>query len=94
MSAVKEIVAYENGEMEFEKEVKFFQGLIDSGRAWKLQGHYGRRAMQMIEAGYCTLGKQGYYDYYGNYVPGKDEVKPGSIGSVEYQREKSGEKGL
>ena len=30
-----------------------WQMLIDTGLAWKLQGWFGRRAAQMIEAGLC-----------------------------------------
>lgn len=49
------IMAYEGGELESEDElVEGFQHLIDSGLAWSLQGHYGRTAQQLIDAGYCT----------------------------------------
>lgn len=47
------IMAYEGGELEEHEIVKGFQSLIDSGLAWSLQGHYGRTAMQLIEAGLC-----------------------------------------
>jgi hypothetical protein len=52
--SVDDIIRYEQGEITTEAEmVKFFQGLIDSGLAWQLQGHYGRNASAMIEAGHC-----------------------------------------
>jgi len=35
------------------EEIIFFQKLIDSGMAWNLQGHYGRQAAYLIEAGLC-----------------------------------------
>ncbi len=60
------------------------QALIDSGMAWTLEGHVGREAMAAIEGGACTLGPEGRYDYWGNYVPSRFEVEPGSKGSVEY----------
>jgi len=45
---------YESGDMNQEETVSFFQGLIDSGMAWTLQGHYGRAAKALIDAGLCT----------------------------------------
>ncbi len=51
--SVDDIIRYEQGEMTEEEMFKFFQGLIDSGMAWQLQGHYGRNASAMIQAGYC-----------------------------------------
>ncbi len=52
-----DIIAYENGEMEWDSVVVFFQKLINNGMAWSLQGHYGRTAMAMIEEGYCVRKK-------------------------------------
>ena len=49
---VDEINKYENGEMTEEEIINFFQGLVDSGMAWSLQGHYGRRACLLIEEGF------------------------------------------
>jgi hypothetical protein len=53
---VDKIIAWESGEMDEEQEAEFFQELIDNGLAWTLQGCYGRRAMQLIEAGICHKG--------------------------------------
>ena len=60
------------------------QELIDTGMAWKLEGHVGRQCMEAIEAGICTLGPVGHRDYWGNYVPSKSEVEPGTKGSQEF----------
>jgi hypothetical protein len=60
------------------------QDLIDSGLAWRLEGHIGRQAMACIKNGDCTLGPVGHRDYWGNYVPSRTEVQPGTLGSVEY----------
>ena len=48
------IINYEDGTMEEPEIVEFFQELIDSGLAWRLQGHYGRTAESLIDAGLCT----------------------------------------
>lgn len=50
------IIEYETGEMSKEGVVELFQELVDTGLAWKLQGHYGRTAMALIEAGYVRQG--------------------------------------
>jgi hypothetical protein len=45
------IVAYESGELDQDQTIQLFQELYDSGMVWKLQGHYGRLAFQLLEAG-------------------------------------------
>lgn len=60
------------------------QHLVNTGDAWRLEGHTGRTAMSLIEAGVLMLGQEGHRDYYGNYVPGRDEVEPGTKGSRGY----------
>ena len=37
-----------------EQYIEAWQLLIDTGYAWTLQGWFGRRAVELIEAGYCT----------------------------------------
>lgn len=79
---------YEESES-LEDEVGKYQAAINSGMAWRLEGSFGRAAMDYIKAGYCALGEEGHRDYYGNYVPSRDEVKDGTKGSVTYVLERS-----
>ena len=51
---VNKIMNYEEGQMNEDETISFFQELINSGMAWTLQGHYGRTATALIDAGYCT----------------------------------------
>lgn len=51
---LNQIIAYEAGELSEDEIIELFQELIDSGLAWTLQGHYGRTAVALIEAGLCT----------------------------------------
>jgi len=62
------------------------QGLIDSGVAWKLEGAVGRAAMDAIRSGACVLGKKPFTDYWGNRIPSRYEVEPGTKGSEEYAK--------
>ena len=45
------IISYENGEMDNEEFLDFFQELVNSGLCWQLQGHYGRTAHALIMEG-------------------------------------------
>lgn len=46
------IMAYEGGTLTTERQlVEGFAGLIRSGAAWTLQGHYGRAAIHLINKG-------------------------------------------
>lgn len=60
------------------------QELIDSGMAWKLEGSVGRAAMGLIDSGQCMLGEESHTDFYGNVVPSRTDVMPGTKGSPEF----------
>lgn len=51
MTNVTAIIAYESGELDEAATIDLFQDLVDSGMAWQLQGHYGRTAAALIQAG-------------------------------------------
>jgi len=47
-------IQYKNGELDDEQVIKGFQYLIRTGIAWKIQGHYERKAKEFIDNGICT----------------------------------------
>ena len=94
MGLVDDIIAVEEGELSEDDEIAVFQELVNNGQAWRLQGSYGRAAMDMIERGFITLGDKGHHDYYGNYVPSKHEVEPGTKGSQAFVDEMNRNRGL
>ena len=59
------------------------QDKINTGLAWKLEGSFGRAAMSALEDGACMLPEESYMDYYGNTVPSRNQVRPGTTGSLE-----------
>jgi hypothetical protein len=73
-----------------EEYLDALQEAVNTGTAWTLEGSVGRSAMAAIEDGQIALGEVGHRDYWGNYVPSRTEVEPGSKGSVEFVLERSG----
>ena len=59
------------------------QRLINDGSVWHMEGSYGREAMRLLESGQCMLPKKQYKDFYGNVIPSRDNVKPGTTGSYQ-----------
>ena len=51
---VGQMLAWEEGLLDEEEEIDFFQHLIDSGLVWQLQGAYGRTATALIASGACV----------------------------------------
>ena len=68
------------------------QAAINSGSAWSFQGSYGRAMMQAINSGICLLGANPAFDYYGNRIPARTEVKNGTKGSRLFVKRTMGEK--
>lgn len=67
------------------------QRMINAGTVWIMQGSYGRLAIDLIECGTCCLGRLSARDYWGNFIPDRDQVKPGTKGSVEFVRSVRGD---
>ncbi len=87
---LEDILVLEEAADNAEDEAKALQRAINSGM-WSLQGSYGRSMMAAIESGYCMLGERAARDYYGNRVPARSEVKPGTKGSREFVVARMGE---
>ena len=79
-----DILAWVMGETDEAESIAALQELVDTGMAWRLEGSVGRAAMGAIEAGAIVLGRDGHRDYWGNYVPSRYEVQPGTKGSPQY----------
>lgn len=58
MGYVDKIIRFENGEMDEDEVIEFFQELVNSGLAWRLQGSYGRMAHNLIINGLVNEPKQ------------------------------------
>ncbi len=58
MPNVSDMIAFEYGEMDEMRVIEFFQGMINSGVVWVLQGSYGRTAMSLIENDYCLTASE------------------------------------
>jgi hypothetical protein len=76
------IIKHENGEQDEKNEVAMFQRMINDGSVWHFQGAYGRWAMELLRAGKCELGEKRFFDAYGNVVPSRFDVLPGTTGAL------------
>lgn len=54
MDLVDLIIDFEAGELDDAKTLELFAELVRTGRAWTLQGSYGRAAASLIESGYLS----------------------------------------
>jgi len=59
------------------------QSLIDSGQAWVLEGSVGRAASDALKSGVCFLPTQCSRDFWGNLIPARQLLQPGSKGTLE-----------
>ena len=51
---INTMMAYESGELNDAETINFFADLVKTKMAWSLQGHYGRIASAMIDAGFIS----------------------------------------
>jgi len=61
--------------------VSGMQESINNGQCWKMEGSAGRFAMSCLESGVCMLPLQPKFDYYGNRVPSRNDLKQGTKGT-------------
>lgn len=59
------------------------QELIETGLAWHFEGSVGREAMSFLKCGACFLPETPFKDYYGNEVPSREWLEPGTTGTLE-----------
>lgn len=83
MLTLNDIETIEGGAQTEEDYFLSIQAAINGG-AWALQGSYGRAMMDAIKSGQCLLGKNRARDYWGNTIPGRDDVKAGTAGSYDF----------
>ena len=72
------------------EQIATYQAMVNSGQAWKMEGHVGRTAMDMIRNGVIMLGREGHRDYYGNYVPSRSEVAENTKGHPSFVEQRQG----
>jgi hypothetical protein len=58
MPNIDDIIAWEDGSLDAKGEARFFQELVDTGAAWELQGMYGRRALELVAAGFVKVDEK------------------------------------
>lgn len=69
-------------ELQAEYGLTVLQKFIDTGDAWLTEGHIGRTAMSALQQGGCLLPEESHRDAYGNVVPSRNDIMPGTTGSL------------
>lgn len=69
-------------ELQAELGLTEIQERVNSGVAWQLEGAYGRQAMEFLKTGLIFLPDVRHRDAYGSTVPSRDDLKPGTTGTL------------
>lgn len=85
------VVLVDSGESTPLEQACALQRLINSGDIWHFEGAAGRSAMDAIKAGVCAVGTGRRKDYWGNTIPARSDLQPGSFGTIEFVREQQGD---
>ena len=54
-NVTKNISAYEDGKLDDDAVNELFQHLVDTGQVWEMEANYGKKAVELAEAGRITL---------------------------------------
>ncbi len=54
-NVTKNISAYEDGKLDDDSVNELFQHLVDTGQVWEMHANYGKKAVELAEAGRITL---------------------------------------
>ena len=54
-NVAENISAYENDRLDDEAVIELFQHLVENGQVWELDAKYGKKAVELAEAGRITL---------------------------------------
>jgi hypothetical protein len=90
MSMFEDVMTVEDGGGDEKVRAIAIQRMVNRG-SWSFQGSFGRAMMAAIEAGDVMLGRFEAYDAYGNMIPSRGMVEPGTKGSREFVAEARGE---
>lgn len=88
--AIEQIDNFLDDDFEYEEEYSVEEQALEVQRQinalhyWRFEGSVGRTLIDFINSGYCLLGHDDTHDYYGNHIPSRDQVQPGTKGSYEY----------
>lgn len=87
---LNDILTMQDSESSDQLQYESTQRLINAGQ-WGLEGSVGRAMMDAIDNGYCLLGKNRARDYYGNFIPSRDDVVEGTKGSYQFVVDRMGQ---
>ncbi len=82
-----------DGSEDVADEFEYYAALqrqINNGQIWLMQGSCGRAAMGAIESGKCLCAHYTCRDAYGSVVPSRKVLEPGTKGTYDFVRERSG----
>jgi hypothetical protein len=54
-NVAENISAYENDRLDEDAVIELFQHLVENGQVWELDAKYGKKAVELSEAGRITL---------------------------------------
>lgn len=84
-----DILTLQDSESSDELRYESIQRMINAGQ-WGFEGSVGRTMMDAIDNGCCMLGKDRARDYYGNFIPSRDDVVEGTKGSYQFVVDRMG----